>query len=844
MANLRPTRKPVFLWQAGLILLPVVIIAAVASRATIQSRAEVEREARQRAEEIARQYSKELERPWGLSLMRHDWYSQCWSDYLVKLASAGPGSPRHAQPEAQAARPPALDPQKELAEWQAQFPGLQAEEVFPDSFELTAEGRFRDGLEFNPAPQPAAWFRRLSPAQRAAWEALKSAAASGASVEEIGQRIMQFQETSPEPQAAANATFVGLRARLATLPAAEAVTEALRFLVPEVEPVYTDRSAAEAAMQALRSAQENRETLSEAGLPLANLAFAEALRYARRAGPSEELWEAIRNQVLRAPSPLIPALLDELEEIAGTNKTRQASVSAWRTLWNARLKLHDTAEAIRQTGKLRGITTTNLWIEHDQTRWLCILNPDISSALQAARGGSTGSTNEVWTEVRFLPKSVAEQALARALENSQVKLPAYLGLAAWLEGEPLGLPGRWSPGRGTNAALPMLAEANGGLLAPIKLHEAAGRPEIDYEDLPSRPRFVLRLYVADPALLFSSYRRHALLLAGLVAASAFGALIGVIASWRAFRRQLRLNELKSNFVSSVSHELRAPIASVRLMAESLERGKVPEVQKQQEYFRFIVQECRRLSSLIENVLDFSRIEQGRKQYDFEPTDLVALTQQTIQLMETYAAERGVKLQLQLADAINHQLPDYQLPQHQLSNYQLLADGKALQQALVNLIDNALKHSPKGDIVTVGLELEMPKSDQGENTQPPTSNIQQSSSTQPHASSATPHVSRFTFHASRITHNSSRFLLWVEDHGEGIPPSEQEKIFERFYRRGSELRRQTQGVGIGLSIVKHIVEAHGGRVLVRSAVGQGSRFTIELPLSATTAKPETRNPKPE
>jgi signal transduction histidine kinase len=158
-----------------------------------------------------------------------------------------------------------------------------------------------------------------------------------------------------------------------------------------------------------------------------------------------------------------------------------------------------------------------------------------------------------------------------------------------------------------------------------------------------------------------------LLLAGLVAASAFAALIGVIASWLAFQRQLRLNELKSNFVSSVSHELRSPIASVRLMAESLERGKVSEATKQHEYFRFIVQECRRLSSLIENVLDFSRIEQGRKQYDFEPTDLVALTQQTVKLMETYAAERGVQLQLQLPDA--QPLPGHQLStiDHQLTN---------------------------------------------------------------------------------------------------------------------------------------------------------------------------------
>src|SRR5207302_8180650 len=77
--------------------------------------------------------------------------------------------------------------------------------------------------------------------------------------------------------------------------------------------------------------------------------------------------------------------------------------------------------------------------------------------------------------------------------------------------------------------------------------------------------------------------------------------------------------------------------------------------------------------------------------------------------------------------------------------------------------------------------------------------------------------------------STLVTLFVEDNGEGIPPEEQEKIFERFYRRGPELRRETQGVGIGLSIVKHIVEAHGGKVRVRSAVAEGSRFTIELPL---------------
>jgi signal transduction histidine kinase len=120
--------------------------------------------------------------------------------------------------------------------------------------------------------------------------------------------------------------------------------------------------------------------------------------------------------------------------------------------------------------------------------------------------------------------------------------------------------------------------------------------------------------------------------------------------------------------------------------------------------------------------------------------------------------------------------------------ELNLDGRAIQQALVNLIDNAIKHSPKGSLVRVEFEW-----------------------------------------------NEDRARLWVEDEGPGIPAEEHEKIFERFYRLGSELRRETQGVGIGLSIVKHIVEAHGGHVTVRSNPGHGSRFTIELP---ATSKPQT------
>ena len=314
----------------------------------------------------------------------------------------------------------------------------------------------------------------------------------------------------------------------------------------------------------------------------------------------------------------------------------------------------------------------------------------------------------------------------------------------------------------------------------------------------------VNVFLTSPAALYRWQTTRAFWFGLLVAASTVAALIGLWTAWRAFRQQLRLGELKSNFVSSVSHELRAPLASVRLMAENLDGARVPEAQRQKAYFGFIVQECRRLSALIENVLDFSRIEQGRKQYEFEPTDVLALVQSTIRLMESGAVEKGVNLKLEtsLAAPAQTQVGDNG---QRMPNIELEIDGRAIQQALVNLIDNAIKHSPKGETVTVKLEVRnaecgMRNEGAGAPGCPPSSSL------------------------------NPRLALSVSDRGPGIPPEEHERIFERFYRRGSELRRETQGVGIGLSIVKHIVEAHGGRVRVESDAGKGSRFIIELPFN--------------
>ncbi|MBW8865660.1 MAG: hypothetical protein JF609_12225, partial [Verrucomicrobia bacterium] len=344
-------------------------------------------------------------------------------------------------------------------------------------------------------------------------------------------------------------------------------------------------------------------------------------------------------------------------------------------------------------------------------------------------------------EVFLVPRAVVAAIFNRALLENKFLIPDYAAPALTVEGVPLPSLSAMSVPV-TKDVLGDADETTGNYFAQNAIH------------------FELKFYLTSREQMLSAEQRRSKLFVMLVLGTVLTALAGLFSARRAFYRQLQLNDLKSNFVSSVSHELRAPIASVRLMAENLERGKIPDPARQGEYFHFIVQECRRLSSLIENVLDFSRIEQGRKQYDFEPTNLVALTETTVKLMDPYAAEKGVNLKLETSSAPGG-----------TGNLELDIDGRAIQQALVNLIDNAVKHSPKGETVTVGIK----------NLKLKTKNLD----------------------------GPDAIHLSVADNGPGIPATEHEKIFERFYRLGSELRRETQVVGIGLSVLKHIVEAHHG-----------------------------------
>ncbi len=240
---------------------------------------------------------------------------------------------------------------------------------------------------------------------------------------------------------------------------------------------------------------------------------------------------------------------------------------------------------------------------------------------------------------------------------------------------------------------------------------------------------------------------------------------GLVLTHRNVAREMALARLKSDFVSNVSHELRTPLSLIRLYAETLEMGRLSSPEKYQEYYRIIRKESERLTALINNILDFSRIEAGRKEYDFRETDMRELVRNTLDSYRYQIEQNGFTFEEKIDD-----VPP------------LKVDREAMARSLLNLVNNALKYSQDRKFIGVSLYRD-----------------------------------------------NGSVKLEVVDHGIGIPAQEQNKIFEKFYRVGDPLVHNTKGSGLGLSLVRHIVQAHGGDVSVDSSPGQGSKFTIVLPV---------------
>ena len=240
---------------------------------------------------------------------------------------------------------------------------------------------------------------------------------------------------------------------------------------------------------------------------------------------------------------------------------------------------------------------------------------------------------------------------------------------------------------------------------------------------------------------------------------------GVLIS-RTIAHEMAVLKLKSDFVSSVSHEFKSPLTSIKALTDRLQEGKVKDSEKMKQYFFLITQDVDRLTRLVRNILDFSKIEEGKKEYEFVDTDVAQLVIEQVEDFKKGEFTKGLKIQAQISENIPC----------------IGIDKEALSQVLNNLLDNAVKFSPDRKEITVN-----------------------------------------------VSKDNTNVFIEINDKGIGIPLHELNRIFDKFYQGRGTLRQLGKGTGLGLTLVKHAVEAHGGRITVNSQIGEGSTFSISLPI---------------
>jgi signal transduction histidine kinase len=241
---------------------------------------------------------------------------------------------------------------------------------------------------------------------------------------------------------------------------------------------------------------------------------------------------------------------------------------------------------------------------------------------------------------------------------------------------------------------------------------------------------------------------------------------GIVLIVRTVTHEMEVLKIKSDFVSSVSHEFKTPLASIRALTERLLEGKVKNRTRTEQYFSIISQDTERLTRLVGNILSFSKMEEGKKEFDFEETNISQWLNQTIEVFNREPIQKGIKIKTQIPDNLPH----------------LKIDRNALAQAINNLLDNAIKFSSGKKEVDV-----------------------------------------------IVKKSEANLIIQIKDCGIGIPQAELNKIFEKFFQGKNAVRYSLKGTGLGLTLVKHTVEAHGGKVAVESKVGHGSTFSLFLPI---------------
>jgi two-component system phosphate regulon sensor histidine kinase PhoR len=282
----------------------------------------------------------------------------------------------------------------------------------------------------------------------------------------------------------------------------------------------------------------------------------------------------------------------------------------------------------------------------------------------------------------------------------------------------------------------------------------------------------LRLALTTADELADKVERQRMIELAMVGFAALVAIAGIVIVVVASVKERRLAALKSDFVANVSHELKTPLALVRMFGELLLADQVRSDDKRRQYLSIIVSESERLTALIENVLDFAKVERGKAAYEFGRADVGEVVSRAVEVYRYRAEREGMEVGV----TIGPRLPP------------AMVDERALELAVINLLDNALKYAKDGGRVDVEVRAE-----------------------------------------------GRSLEIEVRDRGAGIDPDEQDRIFERFVRGRRAAEQRARGSGIGLALVKHIAESHGGSVRVRSPAlddGTGSTFVIRLPALAT------------
>lgn len=276
---------------------------------------------------------------------------------------------------------------------------------------------------------------------------------------------------------------------------------------------------------------------------------------------------------------------------------------------------------------------------------------------------------------------------------------------------------------------------------------------------------ILDLIETDPARIARQIRGLKSWYFSIITLVLLALTLGLASLWKNARAQLKLARKKDDFISAVSHELRTPLTSLRMYSEMLEKNWIKSEDKLNEYYRSMRQESERLSRLIENVLDFSRIQRGRKKYSFEAGDINRCIGSVVEMMRPYAAQAGFTIETQLGEL-----------------EQTAFDADAVTQIVVNLIDNAVKYARDAEDKTIIV---------------------------------------------RTARADGSVIIEIEDHGPGIPARHRKKVFEEFYRLGPESTRETTGTGLGLALVHRFAKAHRGFVEILSAKPTGTVFRVGL-----------------